>query len=145
MKNPHMFHFKRCEVVSPNCFPSRNPLFDAYLKRGGLGNIGLQFYLLRRKFCAPAHRQKVLPCLLGMINNSSVVLQRGPRMSFLSCCSKDIFLIWRHLKRFLKYVFMDYFETKWVSVWVYVLYSKLLEDRNQAGLLCFLGYITHLG
>lgn len=127
-----------------NCFPSRNPLLDAYLTRWFLGHITLQFYLLKMKRCA-AHTEKSSSLLLGTINNSSSVLRRGPRMSFLSCCSKDIFLIWRHLKRFLKYVFMYYFETKWVSVWMDVLYHKPLEDRNQVGLLCVLGYLMQFG
>lgn len=128
-----------------NCFSSRNLLSDAHLKRWYLSSIIPQFYLLKMKCCAPAYWQKVLPWLPGMINNSCGVLQRGPGMSFLSYCSKDIFLIWNHLKRFLKYGFMYHLETKWVSVWAHVLYYKHLEDRNQVCLFCFLGYITHFG
>lgn len=124
-----------------NCFPSRNPLSDAFLKRPCLNSVIPQFYLLKMKLCAPADGQEVPPRPLGTINNSSGVLQRGSGMSFLSACSKDTLLIWRHLKRFLKYVFIYHLETEWVFLCRYALNCKLPEDRNQVGLICFLGHI----
>lgn len=117
-----------------NWFPSRNPLSDAYLKRWCLSSIRPQLYLLKTKRRAPAYSQNVLPRLLGKINNSSGMLQRQPRMSLLSCCSKDISLIWRHLKGSLKYMFMYQFETKWV--WCEYRVSGLQASGGWESSLC---------
>lgn len=89
--------------------------------------------------------QIVPPCLLGMINNSSGEIQREPGMCLLSRCSKDTFLIWRHLKRSLKYVFICLLETKWVVRECVSCITSFLEDGNQVCLICCLGYTVNFG